>query len=213
VTLITPTVYVEVTHMPNRPITSTKIVDIPAVSRYSPCMLSPQQCRAARGWLDWSQEELARRSNVSLSTVRDFEKGRRMPIGNNMLAIEQALKDGGVNLLFDQGEPSGVSGKSRISERDLLIPALEYLDHKPDGFMTTTELKEALELQFQPSDEDAGTLVNRGDIKFTQIVRNIVSHRSSPTNLIGAGYATYDKKRRGLTITDKGRARVIRPEI
>ncbi len=47
-------------------------------------MISPEQSRAARGWLDWSQEELAKRANVSLSTVRDFEKGRRVPIGNNL---------------------------------------------------------------------------------------------------------------------------------
>lgn len=66
-------------------------------------MLSPEQSRAARGWLDWSQEELAKRASVSLSTVRDFEKGRRVPIRNNLVAIEQALKDAGIRFL-----PSGV---------------------------------------------------------------------------------------------------------
>ena len=69
-------------------------------------MLSPEQSRAARGWLDWSQEELAKRASVSLSTVRDFEKGRRVPIRNNLDAIERAIKSAGIKLL-----PSGVEGK------------------------------------------------------------------------------------------------------
>ncbi len=38
--------------------------------------LTPGQCRAARGFLDWTQEELADRAAVSRGTIRDFEKGR-----------------------------------------------------------------------------------------------------------------------------------------
>ncbi|MBL6458877.1 helix-turn-helix transcriptional regulator [Belnapia sp. T6] len=72
-------------------------------------MLSPEQSRAARGWLDWTQEELAKRAGVSLSTVRDFEKGRRAPIPNNLAALRSALENGGVGLLFDEaGKPAGV---------------------------------------------------------------------------------------------------------
>ncbi|WP_299683881.1 helix-turn-helix transcriptional regulator [uncultured Tateyamaria sp.] len=58
--------------------------------------MTPEQSRAARGWLDWPQRTLAERSGVSLSTVRDFEKGRRIPIGNNMAAMEKALTDHGI---------------------------------------------------------------------------------------------------------------------
>jgi len=60
--------------------------------------MSPEQCRAARGWLDISQQELADSANVSLSTVRDFEKGRRAPIGNNLNAMRAALAARGVEL-------------------------------------------------------------------------------------------------------------------
>lgn len=72
-------------------------------------MLAPEQSRAARGWLDWSQEQLAERANVSLSTVRDFEKGRRTPIRNNLEAMAKALEGNGVRLLFGtDGNPSGI---------------------------------------------------------------------------------------------------------
>ena len=73
-------------------------------------MLAPEQSRAARGWLDWTQEELAKRANVSLSTVRDFEKGRRTPIGNNLAAIRGVLEDAGVSVTHDgDGHPTGIS--------------------------------------------------------------------------------------------------------
>jgi transcriptional regulator with XRE-family HTH domain len=73
-------------------------------------MLTPQQSRAARGWLDWSQEDLARRANVSLSTIRDFEKGKRTPIGNNLLAIRRALEGGGIRLTFgEEGKATGLA--------------------------------------------------------------------------------------------------------
>lgn len=168
-------------------------------------MFTPEQCRAARGWLDWSQEELARRANVSLSTVRDFEKGRRVPIGNNLTAIGQALKEGGVDFIGNDGIGASATGKPRISERDVLGPALDFLNDSPDGFMQTSDLIKALEDHFAPQGDDAEILENRADTRFSQIVRNIVSHRKSATNLIGAGYATYDRARRGLRITEKGR--------
>jgi ribosome-binding protein aMBF1 (putative translation factor) len=58
--------------------------------------------RAARAWLDWSQEDLAKRASVALSTVRDFEKGRRTPIANNLEAMTRALASEGIHSLFDE---------------------------------------------------------------------------------------------------------------
>jgi len=64
-------------------------------------MMSPEQSRAARAWLGWTQGELAKRANVSLSTVHDFESGRRMPTANNLGSMRRAIEGGGIHLLFD----------------------------------------------------------------------------------------------------------------
>ena len=77
-------------------------------------MLSPEQSRAARAWLDWTQEELAKRASVALSTVRDFEKGRRVPIRNNLEAMRLSLETAGVSLQFRGERPLGI----QVSEQD-----------------------------------------------------------------------------------------------
>ena len=73
-------------------------------------MLSPEQSRAARGWLDWSQKDLAKRAHVALSTVRDFESTRRRPIGNNLVAMQKAIENMGLVLLAnEEGQPIGLT--------------------------------------------------------------------------------------------------------
>jgi DNA-binding transcriptional regulator YiaG len=61
--------------------------------------LTPVHCRAARGALQISQEQLAVRAGVSLSTVRDFEAERRRPMKANLRALRQVLEEAGVELL------------------------------------------------------------------------------------------------------------------
>jgi DNA-binding transcriptional regulator YiaG len=70
--------------------------------------MSPEQSRAARAWLDWSQDELAAKAHVSLSTVRDFEKGRRVPIANNLGAMRAVLETAGISFVDSDGA-SGIS--------------------------------------------------------------------------------------------------------
>ena len=75
--------------------------------------MSPEQCRAARGWLGWTQQELARRAGVGLSTVRDFEKKERTPIANNLAAIRRAIETAGVRLVFAKnGDAKGIESQA-----------------------------------------------------------------------------------------------------
>jgi transcriptional regulator with XRE-family HTH domain len=61
-------------------------------------MITPAQCRAARALLDWSQQDLAKAAHLGLSTIRDFEKGRRVPTHNNLRRIKLALEEAGIEI-------------------------------------------------------------------------------------------------------------------
>lgn len=58
--------------------------------------LKPEQVRAARSLLNWSQQDLATKAGVAVSTVADFERGQRSPMPNNALSIRQALERAGI---------------------------------------------------------------------------------------------------------------------
>jgi transcriptional regulator with XRE-family HTH domain len=169
-------------------------------------MISPEQCKAARVWLDMTQDDLAKASGVALSTIRDFESRERIPVRANIETLGRTLEAAGATFLFDGDQATGVMVRPRITEHSLILPALDLLNHMDDGFYETSELIGLLQFALQPAGKDNEILDNRSDTRFSQIVRNMVSHRKSPSNLIGAGYATYDKTRRGLVITGKGRA-------
>jgi len=94
----------------------------------------------------------------------------------------------------------------RISEADLLIPTLRILAAQPNGSMQTSRLIVELEQALNPQGEDAEILDGRQDTRFSQIVRNMVSHKETEGNIIAEGFAVHTGRREGLQITDAGRA-------
>lgn len=92
---------------------------------------------------------------------------------------------------------------SRITERDLLLPAL-YIISENEG-IGTTRIKETLIGVFKPSGEDNRQLAGRNDTKFTQIVRNLLGSHYD-TN----GMREYTEKDAsgGFTITPQGQSLV-----
>jgi transcriptional regulator with XRE-family HTH domain len=68
----------------------------------------PEQVRAGRALLDWSQTRLAGEARVSLSTVKDFEAGRRDPMRANLAAMRTALEVAGVEFIAENGGGAGV---------------------------------------------------------------------------------------------------------
>jgi DNA-binding XRE family transcriptional regulator len=71
-------------------------------------IISPEQCRAARGWLGWSQQELALRARVGRSTVKSFERGDRQPMVNNLVAMARVFEEAGIRQIFSDGIPIGI---------------------------------------------------------------------------------------------------------
>jgi DNA-binding transcriptional regulator YiaG len=75
--------------------------------------LTPEQSRAARAWMDWTQEQFAKMAKVSISTVRDFESGKRVPIANNLEAMRRAIEEHGLELLFYGDKATGIVMRAR----------------------------------------------------------------------------------------------------
>ncbi len=63
--------------------------------------MSPEQCRAARAWLGWTQADLASEARVGLSTVKDFESADRETIDATLAQMQQALERAGVAFRID----------------------------------------------------------------------------------------------------------------
>jgi transcriptional regulator with XRE-family HTH domain len=70
--------------------------------------LTPEQCRAARGLLDWSQERLAREAGVGIVTIRQLEAGTNQPRRATQDVIRRAFEAGGVEFIDENGGGAGV---------------------------------------------------------------------------------------------------------
>jgi transcriptional regulator with XRE-family HTH domain len=68
----------------------------------------PEQCRAARGLLNWTQARLAALAGVSRSTIKDFECNRHALHRSTEEQLIEAFDRGGIQLLFQDGSGSGV---------------------------------------------------------------------------------------------------------
>ena len=64
-------------------------------------MITPAQCRAARGLLDWTQQELADQARVGVVTVRQLEAGGVTPRRATLQVIQRAFELAGVELIDD----------------------------------------------------------------------------------------------------------------
>ena len=73
--------------------------------------ITPSLCRAARGLLGWTGEDLARHARVALNTVRKFEAAKSTPMPNNLAAIQAAFEMASVE--FTNGDAPGVRLRSK----------------------------------------------------------------------------------------------------
>jgi len=68
--------------------------------------------------------------------------------------------------------------RTRIAERELILPTLLILSNSKSGKISTSLLIHKLRELLRPSGEDIKLLVGRQDDKFSQKVRNLVSHKT-----------------------------------
>jgi len=90
---------------------------------------------------------------------------------------------------------------------DLWKYALLVMVQQPNMEISTSDLIYELPKYIQIPDGAEQTNSSRGDSKFSQIVRNLKSHKDSATNFIRLGYA--EAIPRGFRATEKGRQFVL----
>ena len=95
------------------------------------------------------------------------------------------------------------------TEEELIDPALFVLNEYGGPISTSTLISELNNL-LHPEGDDAEILFGRNDTKFSQKVRNLISHKS-----LIPKYADYlkDSKTAKITINDEGRARLLSSEF
>jgi DNA-binding transcriptional regulator YiaG len=71
-------------------------------------IVTNRQVKAARAWLDLSQDGLAERSLVTRRTLQDFESGKRVPQPRTLRDLQKALEDCGVEFIFSGDRGIGI---------------------------------------------------------------------------------------------------------
>jgi len=77
--------------------------------------LTPAQPRAARGWLNFSQQDLADICLVHRRTIAEFERGASVPHDRTLRDIRRALEDRGVELLYENGIAVGLRVRAKVN--------------------------------------------------------------------------------------------------
>jgi transcriptional regulator with XRE-family HTH domain len=72
--------------------------NLPSVA-FQSSIITSEQLRAARGFMDWSRVELAAAAKISPETVKNIEFGIFSPQPGTQAAILQAFADNGIQFL------------------------------------------------------------------------------------------------------------------
>lgn len=104
-------------------------------------------------------------------------------------------------------KPKQIENKPVNLGEDIWKYALLIMAQKQDGETSTTELIAELPKYIQIPEQSLQPLQGRKDNKFTQLVRNLKSHKTTKTNFIYQGYA--EDVKGGFKITEKGRQFVM----
>ena len=76
-------------------------------------MITPSQCRAARGLLDWTQQELADAAHIGVATVRQFEGGGAESREATLAVLRRAFEEAGVEFIEENGGGPGLRLRKR----------------------------------------------------------------------------------------------------
>ncbi|HAX91042.1 MAG TPA: hypothetical protein DCY07_02390 [Rhodospirillaceae bacterium] len=154
--------------------------------------IKARQLKAARVLLDWSQEDLARTSGISIATIRRLEVGFISPRGKTMASVRRALEDAGLEFI----DPDGV----RRRPEDIVVyqgpdGLMAFLDdvyefsRKKGGEIVTLYASEKPFLKVLNPSEDRVHIDRMTQIKSNISFKCIL--KETPTKLDCAAYCEY----------------------
>ncbi|MER8918270.1 helix-turn-helix domain-containing protein [Mesorhizobium sp. M0761] len=76
----------------------------------------PQQIRAARALIDWTREDLANASGVTVRTLARIESSQTLPRTATLQAISSALEAAGIEFISQNGAGPGVRLARRLDD-------------------------------------------------------------------------------------------------
>ena len=113
-------------------------------------LVTPPQCRMARAYLNWSQQELADRVGMALNTVSYFEKGERQADLKTVSRIASVLEAEGMRFVDGGVLPPQRVVSYLLDSYDALLDEIsrlmpnggEVLKHCVDDRRSTSEVME-----------------------------------------------------------------------
>jgi DNA-binding XRE family transcriptional regulator len=153
-------------------------------------MLSPNQIRAARSFLDWTRDDLAAATDLSAETIRRIESGATTPNDSTARSIKRAFESKGLEFIEQEGVRRAKSDFFSLSGRDGLM---RFFDDVYS--VMQTDMREIVIYGF---DEDKYDSLLSGE--FSEMHRSRMSHikhlkmrciiQEGDFNM-GAGYCEY----------------------
>jgi predicted transcriptional regulator len=80
-------------------------------------MITSAQCRAARGLLAWSQQQLADAAGVGVVTVHQLEAGTSEPRRSTLDVVRRAFEKAGVEFIDENGGGPGVRLRTPVKDK------------------------------------------------------------------------------------------------
>ena len=80
-------------------------------------MVTAAQCRAARGLLDWNQQDLANKARIGVVTVRQMESGIHEPRRATLDVVRRCFEAAGIEFIDENGGGPGVRLKKPHKKR------------------------------------------------------------------------------------------------
>lgn len=96
--------------------------------------ITTAQIRGARGLLNWTQQDLSERTDISATSIGAIENGQTMPRESTLQAFRKAFEDAGIEFSDNQGVRFRTAGVRTLSGRN------GYLEFFEDVYLTLEQI-------------------------------------------------------------------------